>query len=261
MNSNANPWLHRFACLLAGATFLLILAGASVTSHRAGLAVPDWPTTYGQFMFSFPASKWVGNILYEHGHRLIASTVGMLTIVLAFWLVRRESRRWVRSLGITALGAVIAQGILGGLTVKLMLPPAISIAHAGLAEFFFCMTIGLALFTSERWKCGPPAVENRNAMLLRRVATVSTLAIYIQILLGATICHAEAGLYAHIFGAFVVVACAATSLTAILFGVKQKGFAYWFVKKIEGGICPFCKAYEKVYGKKAHEPATSSDAV
>ena len=120
-----------------------------MTSHRAGLSVPDWPTTYGQFMFSFPMSKWVGNILYEHGHRLIASVVGMLTIVLAFWLVRVEPRRWVRRLGIAALAVVIAQGILGGLTVKLMLPPSISIAHACLAEAFFCVTVALAFVTSE----------------------------------------------------------------------------------------------------------------
>ena len=152
MNNHFNRWLHRFACLLAFATFLLICAGASVTSHRAGLSVPDWPTTYGRFMFSFPVSKWVGNIRYEHVHRLIASVVGMLTIALAFWLVRMEPRRWVRHLGIAALGAVIAQGVLGGLTVKLMLPPPISIAHASLAEAFFCITIALALVTSERWK-------------------------------------------------------------------------------------------------------------
>ena len=98
MTANPQPWLHRFACLLASATFLLIVAGASVTSHRAGLSVPDWPTTYGQFMFSFPTSKWVGNIFYEHGHRLIASAVGMLTVGLAIWLVRVEPRRWVRRL-------------------------------------------------------------------------------------------------------------------------------------------------------------------
>src|ERR1043166_8110732 len=103
MNKYPNCWLHRFACLLAFATFLLIVAGASVTSHRAGLAVPDWPTTYGEFMFSFPMSKGVGNILYEHGHRLIASAVGICTIILAIWLVRAEPRRWVRRLGIAAL--------------------------------------------------------------------------------------------------------------------------------------------------------------
>jgi len=221
---NSNRWMHRFACFLAFATFVLIVAGASVTSHRAGLSVPDWPTTYGQFMFSFPTSKWVGNILYEHGHRLIASTVGILTIILAFWLVRRESRRWVRGLGIVALAAVIAQGILGGLTVRFMLPPAISIAHAGLAEMFFCITVSLAFFTSERWKQGPPAVEMANATFVRRLCLASTIAVYCQILLGAAVRHAETGLLAHVFGAGLVFACVVASVAAILFAVKQAGF-------------------------------------
>jgi cytochrome c oxidase assembly protein subunit 15 len=216
--------MHRFACFLAFATFVLIVAGANVTSHRAGLSVPDWPTTYGQFMFSFPTSKWVGNILYEHGHRLIASTVGILTIILAFWLVRRESRRWVRGLGIVALAAVIAQGILGGLTVRFMLPPAISIAHAGLAEMFFCITVALALFTSERWKQGPTAVEMANAESVRRLCLMSTTVVYLQILLGATIRHAETGLVAHVFGAGLLFACVIASVAAILFTVKQPRF-------------------------------------
>ena len=203
MNDHPNRWLHRFACVLAFATFILIVAGATVTSHRAGLAVPDWPTTYGQFMFSFPMSKWVGNILYEHGHRLIASTIGILTIVLAFWLVRSEPRRWVRRLGIAALAAVIAQGILGGLTVKLFLPPPISIAHAALAEAFFCMTIALALVTSPRWN--EPRVETSRTRSLRWLALATTIAVYCQIILGATIRHAERAMLAHILGAMVVL--------------------------------------------------------
>src|SRR5439155_4993188 len=99
MNKYPNCWLHRFASLLAFATFLLIVAGANVTSHRAGLAVPDWPTTYGEFMYSFPVSKWVGNILHEHGHRLIASTVGLLTVVLAFWIRMAVADEKIRQLG------------------------------------------------------------------------------------------------------------------------------------------------------------------
>jgi cytochrome c oxidase assembly protein subunit 15 len=175
-------------------------------------------------MFSFPMSKWVGNILYEHGHRLIASTVGILTIILAFWLVRKESRCWVRRLGIVALAVVIAQGILGGLTVRFMLPPAISIAHAGLAEMFFCIAVTLAFFTSERWQQGPPAVEMPNAKLVRRLALASAISVYVQILLGAAIRHAETGLLAHVFGAAVLFACVVASLTVVLFAVKQEGF-------------------------------------
>src|SRR5512134_1338952 len=141
--------LHRFSIVVVGCTVALILAGSLVTSTGSGLAVPDWPTTYGENMFLFPPSKWVGGILYEHGHRLIASGVGFLTIILAVWLWVQEPRRWLKKLGVAALGAVILQGLLGGLTVLFFLPAAISTAHAGLAEVFFCLTVAIALFTSE----------------------------------------------------------------------------------------------------------------
>src|SRR5262245_48645315 len=105
-----NPWLHRFAVLVAGATFVLIFVGGLVTSTDSGLAVPDWPTTYGHFMFFFPFEHMVGGIVYEHSHRLIASVVGMLMVVLAVWLWLKEPRRWLRRLGWLALLAVILQG-------------------------------------------------------------------------------------------------------------------------------------------------------
>ena len=184
--------LHRFSKFLAGCTVLLILAGSLVTSNDAGLSVPDWPTSYGWNMFTFPPSMWVANILYEHGHRLIASGVGFLTIIMAAWLWFAERRRWLRWFGVAALGAVIAQGVLGGLTVLFFLPAAISTAHAGLAEIFFCMTVAIALFTSPRWTAGSAAPVD-DAML-RRVATATTVAIFGQILLGATMRHTGAGL-------------------------------------------------------------------
>ncbi len=224
MTANPQPWLHRFACLLASATFLLIVAGASVTSHRAGLSVPDWPTTYGQFMFSFPTSKWVGNIFYEHGHRLIASAVGMLTVGLAIWLVRVEPRRWVRRLGITAVAVVIAQGILGGLTVKLMLPPSVSIAHACLAEAFFCVTVALAFVTSKEWRQPALPAEVSDARLAQRLALASTIAVYAQIILGAAIRHGEWCIFAHILGALAVLGCIVSTLFVVLFTVRRRGF-------------------------------------
>jgi cytochrome c oxidase assembly protein subunit 15 len=140
--------LHRFAKFLAGCTVLLILAGSLVTSHGAGLSVPDWPTSYGWNMFTFLPSMWVANIFYEHVHRLVASSIGVLTIllVIGLWVTRR--RRCLRWLGVAPLGAVIAQGTLGGLTVLFLLPPSVSTAHATLAEIFFCLTVSIALFTS-----------------------------------------------------------------------------------------------------------------
>ncbi len=195
---NSPSLLHRFATFVAGCTVLLVLAGSLVTSTGSGLSVPDWPTSYGWNMFSFPPSKWVGGILYEHGHRLIASTVGFLTIILAAWLALREPRRWMKWLGAAALGAVIAQGILGGLTVLFFLPAAISTAHAGLAEIFFCMTVAIALFTSPRWIDGYVAPGDDAGALdnatLRRAATTTTVLVYVQILVGATMRHTDAGL-------------------------------------------------------------------
>jgi len=187
--------LHRFAKFLAACTVLLILAGSLVTSHDAGLSVPDWPTSYGWNMFTFPPSMWVANIWYEHGHRLIASSVGFLTIVLAVWLWLAEPRRWLRWLGVAALLAVIAQGVLGGLTVLFFLPAAVSTAHAGLAEIFFCMTVAIALFTSPAWirEHDARAVEIDDARL-RSLATATTILIYTQILIGAAMRHTGAGL-------------------------------------------------------------------
>jgi len=184
-------WLHRYAKLVAASTVLLIAAGGMVTSTGSGLSVPDWPNSYGYFMFSFPLNKMVGGIRYEHSHRLIASTVGFLTIILAGWTGRVEPRRWVRWLAVAALGTVILQGLLGGLTVLFFLPAAISIGHAGLAQLFFCITLSLALFTSPGWRA---AVEPVDDPILRRVALTTTALIYCQILLGATMRHVGAGL-------------------------------------------------------------------
>src|SRR5437868_2793891 len=183
--------LHKFAKLVAGCTVLLVLAGSLVTSTDSGLAVPDWPTTYGWNMFTFPPSKWVGGILYEHGHRLIASTVGFLTIVLAGWLWIADPRRWMKQLGAAALGAVILQGVLGGVTVLFFLPTTISSAHAGLAEVFFCMTVAFSLFTSPAWLAPRDGVDDPT---LRRIATATALAVYAQILVGAVMRHSDAGL-------------------------------------------------------------------
>ena len=183
--------LHRFATFVVACTILLLLAGSLVTSTGSGLSVPDWPTTYGWNMFAFPPSKWVGGIFYEHGHRLIASTVGFFTIILAAWLWRVEPRRWMKRLGATALGTVILQGALGGITVLFFLPTAVSATHAGLAEIFFCIIVAIALFTSNGWLSERGHVDDS---LLRRVATATTAVIYLQIVVGAVMRHSDAGL-------------------------------------------------------------------
>jgi cytochrome c oxidase assembly protein subunit 15 len=194
--------LPLFAALVAASTAVLIFAGGLVTSTGSGLSVPDWPNTYGWFMFAFPMSKMVGGIFYEHTHRLIASTVGFLIVVLAVWLGRAEPRPWVRRLGYLALGAVILQGILGGITVLWYLPDAISIAHASLAQILFCLTVTIALVTSSGWRGGygqgeggrGKGKETPDDRTLQRLAIATTVVIYTQILIGATMRHTGAGL-------------------------------------------------------------------
>jgi cytochrome c oxidase assembly protein subunit 15 len=195
--------LHLFALFVAASTAVLIFAGGLVTSTGSGLSVPDWPTTYGWSMFTFPIDKWVGGIFYEHTHRLIASGVGAFIMGLAFWLWRAEPRRSVRRLGYLALGAVVTQGILGGITVLWFLPDAISIAHAGLAQLVFCLTISIALLTSPGWKRAYSRSGSLSEMhsqplandqALQGVAIATTALIYLQIIVGATMRHTGAGL-------------------------------------------------------------------
>lgn len=187
-------WLHYYLRLLAAASLLLIAAGGLVTSTDSGLAVPDWPNTYGYFMFAFPFSKMVGGIFYEHGHRLIASVVGLMTIGLAVWAWRVEARAWVRRLAWVALGAVVAQGLLGGITVIYLLPKPISISHAGLAQLFFALVVSLGIFTSPGWRAGFGRAEPLDDPLLARLALSVPALVYVQILLGATMRHNDAGL-------------------------------------------------------------------
>ena len=198
-----STWLHRYCVLLAVATLFLVVAGASVTSNDAGLSVPDWPLSYGKVM-----PPMTGGIFYEHGHRLVASTVGLLTIVLAVWMSMSESRKWMRRLGFVALAAVVAQGILGGMTVIFMLPKAVSIAHACLAELFFSLTVALAIFTSNSWIQGPRPCEDNGWPSLRSLAILLPVTALAQVALGASYRHRLLGIVPHVLGAVVVMAFA-----------------------------------------------------
>ena len=235
--------LHLFALLVGASTALLIFAGGLVTSTGSGLSVPDWPNTYGWFMLTFPVDMWVGGIFYEHSHRLIASMVGFLIVVQAVWLWRAEPRHWVRRLGYIAVAAVTTQGILGGITVLWFLPAPISITHASLAQLVFCVTVSIAVFTSPGWL---RAYSTRQAPLdtdrpLQTIAILTTVFVYAQIVLGATMRHTGAGLaipdfplvfgsvvppywtwpiaihYAHRIGALVVSACAVATVGHVLY--------------------------------------------
>lgn len=179
-------WLRRFTKLVAFSTLFLIFAGAMVTSTGSGLAVPDWPLSYGKV---FP--PMVGGIFYEHGHRMIAATVGFLVVIQALWLQRREPKRFLRLLGWCSLGAVVAQGVLGGLTVLFLLPPAISVAHAGLAEIFFCLNVSIAFFASQSYDA-LRKLEKGDAPVGPAAGLVAL--VYGQILVGALMRHLGAGL-------------------------------------------------------------------
>jgi len=180
--------LHRFAVFTACCTFLLVIAGGLVTSTGSGLSVPDWPLSYGKLM-----PPMVGGILYEHGHRMVATFVGMLMIVLAYWLWKAEERRWVRILGLAGLAAVIVQGVLGGLTVLFLLPTPISVLHATLAQSFFGLTVIIALVTSPGWKRVVPR-EMPVADKTRRLALSVSGILLVQLILGAWMRHSDAGL-------------------------------------------------------------------
>ena len=183
------PGLHRYAVVVACATAVLLFVGGLVTSTGSALSVPDWPLSYGKV---FPTMT--GGVLFEHGHRMVAATVGLLTVVLAVWLWRAEPRRWVRRLGVAALVAVVLQGVLGGVTVLLKLPVAVSVAHAGLAEIFFCLTVTIALVTSAGWLAPARPVEEAGGPSVRTLSRVTVAVVYLQVLAGALVRHTGAAL-------------------------------------------------------------------
>lgn len=192
-----NPALHRLALLTTAATFPLIFMGGLVTSHGAGMSVPDWPNSYGYNMFTFPPSKWVGGIFYEHTHRLMGAVVGMLSIALTVCAWKVEPRRWVRWLAAGVLGAVIVQGVLGGLRV-VMVELDLAIVHACLAQAFFCLAALTTITTSRWWIEAPEQVPHWvEADAMHRLFTLSAIAvglIYLQLIIGAVMRHYEAGL-------------------------------------------------------------------
>jgi len=192
--------LHRFAIATAVMTFVLLIAGGLVTSTDSGLSVPDWPLSYGTW---FP--PMVGGIRFEHTHRIIAGVVGLLIFALAVWLGRTEPRPWVRRLGYSAAGTVLLQALLGGLTVLLMLPPQVSIAHACLGQTVFCLVVCLALATSPSWDETPVRIDDRGRPSLRALSlSVAVMSVF-QLFMGAMLRHTGRGVAMHISGAVTLL--------------------------------------------------------
>ena len=197
-----NQGLHRFAIFTACVTLVMIVAGALVTSNDAGLSVPDWPTSFGYF---FKMPRMVGGVFYEHGHRMIGWFVGFLTIILTVWTWLAEKRRWLRMLALAALGTVITQGILGGLTVIFFLPASISSAHAAVAQTFFCIAVAIAVFTGRRWVQEEPRTDfDSRRPSLFTLTLLSIFVLYVQLLLGAMFRHHGLSWWPHVVHAGVV---------------------------------------------------------
>ncbi|MDH4121290.1 MAG: COX15/CtaA family protein [Deltaproteobacteria bacterium] len=173
--------------LLAGATVVLLAAGALVTSTGSSLAVPDWPLAYGQWI---PPME--GGILFEHGHRLVATTVGLLTVILLVWVLRHEPRPLVRRLAIIAMGLVVFQGLLGGITVLLQISKPISVLHALTAQLFFLTTVVMAQISAPSWETISSHRENTGKAA--RMGALTVLVLLVQLVLGATTRHNNAGL-------------------------------------------------------------------
>lgn len=198
-----NKALHRFAVLMTVFTGGLLTAGALVTSNDAGLSIPDWPLAYNSLV-----PPLVGGIRYEWGHRVVAGTVALLTALLAAWLWRSESRAKIRTLGLIALGTVVAQAVLGGMTVIFRQPVAVSAAHACLAQIFFCIIVSIALFTSRWWwaQNDQQVVEDTGSPQVRTLASLTVVATFLQLVLGAVYRHKGSGILPHLIGAAVVTA-------------------------------------------------------
>lgn len=209
-----SPWPHRLAVVTTATTLVLILMGGLVTNTGSALAVPDWPTTFGYNMFTYPLSQMVGGVFYEHTHRLLGSLVGMLTVALAVALWLAEPRRWVRRLGIVAVVGVILQGVLGGLRVVL-LQSGLALVHGCFAQAFLALIVGLAVVTSPFWQQARPdahLLQNRRLQLLARV--VAPL-VYVQLVFGAILTHTGNRLDAHLLFAGLVTVGVALLATQI----------------------------------------------
>ena len=195
-----------------------------MTGNDAGLSVPDWPTSFGTFRMP----RMVGGIKFEHGHRMIAGTVGILTILLAIWIWRQDSRRWVRWVGFAAVMAVLAQAVLGGITVLWYLPVAISTAHATLAQIFFCLAASLAFFTSPDWHWDETKLEDPSTPSLQHLTMITTGVILVQLILGAVYRHSKDGIIApHVVGACVVTLLVGWVVSTVLMRfAKQPGLLH-----------------------------------
>jgi len=236
--NQSSPALHRFAIGCAIATFILIFVGGLVTSTGSALAVPDWPLAYGRLV-----PKLVGGVRFEYGHRVAAGVVVVLTIVLALWTAMVERRSWVRKTAFAAAAVIVVQAILGGITVLYLLPLPIAVAHAGTAQALLCLMVAMALFTNPKFGSGPHLEAGDGRPRLAVLATITTIVIYAQILIGAVMRHLGAGLaipdfptsFGHLMPPFLSIAidvnfahrCGAVAVTLLVLWTVTRVFHHY----------------------------------
>jgi len=201
MKATYHPGVHRYASFVVAWAIVLLTAGALVTSEDAALAVPDWPLSYGTLN-----PPMIGGIAFEHSHRLIAAGLGFLIMILAFLLWRYEERPFMRWLGLAALGGVIFQGILGGLTVLKLLHYWLPVMHACTAEIMFAILVSIAFFTSRWYVQDLPQYPDSGSPSIHSIVTLNALVIFLQVLVGAGFRHKYLSLKPHVFGAPIVLA-------------------------------------------------------
>lgn len=200
MSSAYHDRLHPYAVSVAAGTFILLIAGALVTSNDAALSVPDWPLSYGTLL-----PPMVGGVRFEDTHRKIAGAILILILILAIWLWRAEQRRWLRWLGVAAFGGVLAQAVLGGLTVLFNLHYGIPVAHACLAQIMFGTVVSIALFTSKWWVADHPSLEDRGSPSIHSLALLNAGVIFLQVVFGAGFRHKDIPIWPHLIGAGAVL--------------------------------------------------------
>ncbi|MBL4700404.1 MAG: COX15/CtaA family protein [Phycisphaeraceae bacterium] len=196
-------FLHLFCVFSVLMTFCLLILGGTVTSKGAGMSVPDWPNTYNYNMFLFPISMWKGDVFWEHTHRLWASGIGVLAIILCVWMWgTQKSHRWVSWLGTLLLVMVIIQGVLGGIRVTEM-DWRFGIVHGILGQVYFCLLILAAAVTGKRWNQSPPAQFQKSQFSKPiRLGWILLFVLLIQLSLGAAMRHSGAGLSVPDFPTF-----------------------------------------------------------
>jgi len=213
-------WITAFVRVAISAMLLLLVAGGLVTSAGAGLAVVDWPNSFGYNMFLYPFSRMTGGVYYEHAHRLFGALVGLTTLVLALLLQFRDDRRWVRALGWVVLLMVTLQGVLGGLrvtggftlsTAEQVMRPSLALAmvHGVFAQLVFGTLIALGVFTSAGWTGPAIATRRPSARWDRGLVVLLSVLLLGQLILGAAQRHFSVLLVLHIAFGVTIIAPAA----------------------------------------------------